>query len=84
MQMITLITIPVDDGSVQKRRSTPKMLRIHAVMYITPIPSVAATTTRTNRRVTFTTPNMYSTRHTRTVAIVASNACATMPSYAAS
>jgi hypothetical protein len=56
------------------------MLRIHAVRYIRPIPNVAATTTRTKRRETFTTPNAYRIRHTRTVAIVASKACATMPS----
>jgi len=32
MQIATLIAIPVGDGSVHRRRLTPKMLSIHAVM----------------------------------------------------
>jgi hypothetical protein len=31
MQITTLIAIPAGEGSVQNRRSTPKMLRIQAV-----------------------------------------------------
>ena len=57
MQITMLITVPAGVGCVQKRRCVPNSARIHPTRYTTPMASVAATTTRTSRRPTFTSRN---------------------------